>query len=268
LSVHVAYITHAGVAKSKNQDALLINDLIEQSKNSKLQSKEIVGERIILAVSDGVSSSPKPDMASRLTLEHLSKIFTSSHPFMPTKSIKNIQEQISRHTTVDKSFKNSCCTLAGIAIENRQIKIFNVGDSRIYLLQNGKIKQLSHDHTVLNRYIKEGVIENDSLDRYANNYKMLDSYILANFDADDFAIHVSDYLQISNDDIYLICSDGLTDALSDKKIESIMNTKEIEVGVWALFENAVNAGAQDDISIMVCKILSANPKAAEKNKGQ
>jgi PPM family protein phosphatase len=243
---------------------MLINGLLKQSKNSKLHSKKIVGKRIILAVSDGVSSSPKPDMASRLTLEHLSKIFTSSDPFMPIKSIKNIQEQISKHVTVDKSFKNSCCTLAGIAIENNQIKIFNVGDSRIYLLQNGKIKQLSHDHTVLNRYIKEGVIDNDDLDRYANNYKMLDSYILANFDADDFAIHVSDYLQISNDDIYLICSDGLTDVLSDKKIESIINTNEIEVSVWNLFENAVNAGAQDDISIVVCKLNpSASQKAAE-----
>lgn len=254
MPIEVICITNAGTLKKINQDAVLINDRVIQTGDSGLCNFQIIGKRAILAISDGVGSSPKPDIASRLTLEYLSDAFAAASTFLPIKTIKQIQEKLSIYANKDKCFKNSCCTLAGIVFENQKVKIFNVGDSRVYKIQNNKITQLSYDHTVLNRYIREGVVEENGTKVYADNYKMLDSCIIANFDADDFEIYTSEWLECKNGDAYMICSDGLSDLLDDGKISDVINLSDICESVKELFEGAMRAGGHDNISIILCKV--------------
>lgn len=251
--IEVAYITHAGVVKKINQDAILLNSTVA-TNNSKVYGLEIADEKAILAISDGVSSSPRPDVASRLTLEYLSAAFFESNVFLPIKTIRDIQDKLSIYAKQDKSFKNSSCTLAGIVFEGRKIKIFNVGDTRVYKIQNNKLEQLSHDHTVLNTYIQEGIIKQKDKNAYASNYKMLDSCIIANFDADDFEIYTSEWLEAKNGDAYMICSDGLSDLLGDDQMSNIINLSNIEATINNLFESAMQIGGYDNISIVICKV--------------
>jgi protein phosphatase len=251
MNLKYAHITHQGKNKRyKNQDALLTPNGVRQEDVGGVESGEIKAERAIFAISDGVSSSPKAEVASLKTLEFLSDSFANETDFLPSKVARQIQEKLSAAALSDKSIKNASCTLASALFYEDKLLVFNVGDSRVYEYFEGRLTRLSHDHSVLNRYIQDGEIDIKESAKYANRYsKMLDSSISANFEMDDFDVFVQK-ITPKEGALYLLCSDGLTDMLPDEEIAACLTT-DLGRCVDALFQKAMDASGDDNISIIV-----------------
>lgn len=126
-------------------------------------------------------------------------------------------------------------TFVSLLFYNKKVLIANVGDSRAYCLRDKTLKQLSVDHVVIQenkkRYLakaigvnKEVTIEMQSLD-------------------------------IKSGDIFIICSDGITDLVDDKAIESIVNTSaNVKLAVRSLIAKAKSNGGNDNITVVVVKV--------------
>ena len=132
-------------------------------------------------------------------------------------------------------------------------ELFHLGDSRVYLFRENVLAQLMIEHGILDK--KEARIHKGghALTRYLG--------IDTELSPDDF-YHL-DPLKVNKDDIFLLCSDGLTDMLSDEEIEeSIQKNQKKTAGILVsnLVEMALQAGGKDNITCIIVKIKDLGKK--------
>ena len=133
-------------------------------------------------------------------------------------------------------------TMVGLYFSGRYVYVCNVGDSRAYRLRNGEFLQLSVDH-VEKRPGRE------------HRKAPLTQYL--GFGSDEILLepHVAKGM-IKRDDLYLLCSDGLTDMLSNFEISDIMiNHPEPEDCVKKLIDAALEHGGRDNTTVIVCRLM-------------
>lgn len=136
-------------------------------------------------------------------------------------------------------------TLAGcLLVETDLLAIFHVGDSRVYRSSEGKLRQLTIDHSMLQDWKDSGCLG----DRPRSNviYKALGPY-------EDVQPDVG-FIRIKQDDVFLLCSDGLSDKVSDQDIQTVLSSvaaDNIESCTEQLVQKALDAGGQDNISLIV-----------------
>lgn len=158
-------------------------------------------------------------------------------------------------------------TLAALSISGNIARAYNVGDSRIYHVRDGIIKQVSEDHTQIQMLINQGFVsENDAKKHPARHILTQhlgifpDEMIIEPFCAEPIAVQ--------DGDIFLICSDGLTDTLADSDLlEILISDENLEQKANKLIESALNTGSRDNITVVMVEISekSAPPETAKKH---
>lgn len=134
-------------------------------------------------------------------------------------------------------------TMVGLYFSGRWIYVCNVGDSRAYRLRDGEFLQLTEDHAY--KHPGDGIAK-APLTRflgYGSQDALLEPYIAKG--------------EIRPNDLYLICSDGLTDMLTNFDISNIMlNAADPESCVQELIRAALNNGGKDNITAIVCRLIA------------
>lgn len=125
---------------------------------------------------------------------------------------------------------------------DKYMYVCNVGDSRAYLFREGKFVQISCDHT-------EKRPGSDIHKAAVTQYLGLGS--------EDVEIEpFIDKIKIENNDIFLLCSDGLSDMLPDEEIQGVLNEREnVAECIENLMETAIEHGGRDNITVIVCKVV-------------
>lgn len=143
--------TKYGKNKTKNDDCFLVNSLVSQNEELKMQTKN---ENFIVAVADGVGSSKYGDIASRYLLDNLSKNSNILSHQLILNIIKNTNSELL------KQYKSNASTVFSIVYANSDIiTIYHVGDTRVYKLTNqNNLVQLTNDHTYIQKLIDDGAI--------------------------------------------------------------------------------------------------------------
>jgi len=153
--------------------------------------------------------------------------------------LESVNQMIASKGHVDPSMAEMGTTLVGVAFFNKKYYWMNCGDSRLYRLRQGKMTQMSTDHslnTIQGEKRHSNVITNCIGAGCKNSY--LDLYEFT----DDFL----------SGDVYLLCSDGLSDMISDAEIESLL----IEgASANRLCEAAIEAGGYDNVSACVFSVM-------------
>ena len=140
------------------------------------------------------------------------------------------------------------CTCSVLVFNHGQAYFANAGDSRIYLYRNDCLSQLSTDHTLAQLNAQSG--------SRMHGGNALTRYLGMEDDDVDFQPSVGIPLDLCRDDLFLMCSDGLTDMLSDAEIQAIIKENEREplsVITEKLMEAAMKAGGHDNCSIILIK---------------
>ena len=139
------------------------------------------------------------------------------------------------------------CTLTGVMIAEDRAYIFNVGDSRTYILRDDKIYQLTKDHSLVGQLVEGGLIEPDDVYSHPQRSQIYRSI------GDKLNIQIDLFKQqIHPGDILLSCSDGLWEMVRDPQITEILNTaSDPQTASRQLIEAANTNGGEDNVSAVV-----------------
>jgi hypothetical protein len=149
-------------------------------------------------------------------------------------------------------------TLTGLAVTRSDngtdcVVVFNVGDSRCYLLRDGVLMQISHDHSVVQELVDEGIISSHEAESHPERNVITRSLGAGTpLDIDWWMITPS------TGDRYLLCSDGLFKGVSDTTIAQVLaGATDREVAAATLLDAALEAGGTDNISLVLVDVVQA-----------
>lgn len=249
-------ITEQGV-KERNEDAVLINNTVLTEGMMELK----IDKPFIAAVCDGVSGEKSGDIASKMCLAELAKQEFSSQ-FNFTQALMKIHKQLKHYGLFHKNSSNMQTTICGFAVdENRDMYCINVGDSRLYRFRGSDLKQLSTDQSLVQMLYEQGKITYEEKRKHVHRNIIMP--VLGNTTAKP-TIDVNTIDEKAEfGDVYLICSDGLSDYIVKSEIEEILSmpmsmTKRLE----ELVKRSLNKGCRDNISIIAVTYM---PDEADRN---
>jgi len=145
-----------------------------------------------------------------------------------------------------KEYQGMGTTLCTLLFHERSLIYGHVGDSRIYRYRQGQLDQLTIDHSLKNELISQGKFYESPNKPFP--YKNVLTRAIGTHGDVEAEIHIA---PVNPDDLYLMCSDGLTDCVSDKEISSILNqTQDPKVITTTLIDIAKKNGGNDNITIV------------------
>jgi protein phosphatase len=155
-------------------------------------------------------------------------------------------------------------TIVAAVFHGNRVSIAHIGDSRCYRLRGGRFEQLTRDHSLLQEQIDSGQITADQA-RFSLNKNLVTRAlgIEAIVPAD-----ISEY-RVEPDDIYLLCSDGLTDMVDTDVVHGVVDEQRatLDVAASQLIELANQNGGRDNISVILARVPAGflpNNKWAER----
>jgi protein phosphatase len=126
----------------------------------------------------------------------------------------------------------------------------HVGDSRIYRYSNGMLQQMTKDHSLLCELVDMGKINANQANDFL--YKNIITKAVGTESQVEPSVHVCD---ADDGDVFMMCSDGLSDMLSTKEIESILKThQDIETASKVLIDEANKKGGHDNVTVVILKV--------------
>lgn len=142
-------------------------------------------------------------------------------------------------------------TLCCLRFEEDQVIYGHVGDSRIYRFREGKLIQLTDDHSLMRELLDVGRLEEKDTGDFL--YKNIITKAIGTEQVVEPSV-AKDSVRI--DDLYLICSDGLTDEMSDLQIKRVLDGSEsIEMGAKGLVQGAIDLGGIDNVTVVLLKVV-------------
>ena len=128
--------------------------------------------------------------------------------------------------------------------------IGHVGDSRVYWKRGDQFTQITEDHSPVYRLFKQGLIDKDQMHHHPQK-NLLDRSlgVLPSVEVDVFPV------SFTTEDVFLICSDGLTDTMTDDELEQLLQSESLTESADQLVSAANNNGGTDNITVVLVKIL-------------
>jgi len=266
-SITAAASVNMGKKRLNNEDNLYFNGefLTEETREKSADFDTVCGDRRqFYAICDGMGGEQLGELASLIAVETLHKYAESRRHNSKNGGEKNIDADWERcihemnglivEAQKSRGASRIGTTLALLAVENKFAHLYNVGDSRIYLLLNGKLEQMSFDHTAVANSVKMGILTPEQA-RIHPHRNRLTQYV--GVDPEEMVIEAhKNIIEIKNKDIFLLCSDGLTDMLDDAEISRILKeTGKPAEAVRQLMNAALSSNGKDNITIIVlaCK---------------
>lgn len=218
-----------GRIRANNEDAIALPGL--EDAQPRTWSKQLPREAWAF-VADGLGGHSAGEVASELTVAMLTAVAGMLRTREQVQgALQGINLELNSLMERSDEFEGMGTTIAGIMLGDEECLAFNLGDSRIYLLSNGRLQQISRDH-------HDG--------KYLTGFLGGSSFELVRLP--HFAT-----LQVSAGDRLLLCTDGLTNMVSDVEIEAILMRYEAEPAL-ALVETALEAGGHDNVSVIVIAV--------------
>jgi PPM family protein phosphatase len=208
----------------------------------------------LFIVADGMGGHKAGDFASKFSVEVFIKKIKESQRDLPIEIIREALELTNELLHV-KAHENSDLngmgtTFVAATIYDKHLYVANIGDSRLYIINN-HIKQITKDHSFVEEMVKKGKI--DPSDARFHPNKNIITRALGVYDevTPDFF-----ELNLEKGDIVLMCSDGLSNMLEDKEIMEIVNNYQDKLGMASkeLVDKANQRGGKDNISVIIVKL--------------
>lgn len=240
--------TDTGRAREHNEDSFLINASLG-----------------LYLVADGMGGHAGGEVASRLTVEVVERelaklhetapeLFTSEAPNGTLRRaleqvVKEASREVFERSATDPLLHGMGTTLSGILLLKESAWIAHVGDSRVYLLRGGEISMLTEDHSLVQEQMKAGILTPEEA-RHSHLRNIITRSV-------GFEISVPVDIRevpIQEGDLFLICSDGLSNLVEDAEILQVAESQPLESLPSTLIELANSRGGDDNITAVVVSI--------------
>lgn len=227
--------THIGLQRKTNEDAWYIDP-----------------RGAFFAIADGMGGHKGGDIASRFVLTYLEEEDLTQKELRQV--FQEINERIYKFGQENEDYRGLGTTLTMVSLDADKISLAHIGDSRAYLLRQGKIMQMTTDHTMVNELLRsEEITQAQALD---HPYKNVLSRALGV--EKEIDIEEKTYL-LEEGDLVLLSSDGLHGYLSDKEIVMTFakNKYDIDKTAASLLKQVLKKGAKDNITFLILKDIFA-----------
>ena len=218
----------------------------------------------IFAVCDGMGGEAHGELASFTVVNVLNEHSERIKSAAMSKNENNLDETIqdfisdSNNRLCDIMRKNAFrmgTTLALAVITDNVVKAYNIGDSRIYKFQDGTLSQISEDHTVAEQKIKMGLLTKEEA-RHDKSKHVLTRCLGIFEDEMILTPNIITPFNVNKECRLMICSDGLTDMLTDKDIENIFKENQnTSQTTNILVNNALKNGGRDNVTCILIDFL-------------
>jgi serine/threonine protein phosphatase PrpC len=209
----------------------------------------------LLAVADGMGGHAAGEVASSLTIAAMAKL--DSEPpggdllaelsSAVTAANARLQEMIIANPAVE----GMGTTLTALFWSDGHAALCHIGDSRGYLLREGELYQITHDHTLVQSLVDEGRISADDVSTHPQRALLLRALDGRSVAEPDLSVHEG-----QAGDRYLLCSDGLSGVVSDETLrDTLAGVEDPEAVTRQLIELALHGGGPDNITCIVADVV-------------
>ncbi|MGL1889189.1 MAG: protein phosphatase 2C domain-containing protein [Reichenbachiella sp.] len=249
MTIKITSQTHVGKVRKNNEDSFFSAELNNKPAH------------YIALVSDGVGGKEFGEVASQTTVDVFSELVSKGkldiavdiniREAMLEMSTRRAHMAIAEKGKVDKSLSGMSCTLVAVLIDKTTVGFVNVGDSRLYYYSEGELFQISEDQTVARALLQDGRIQAADLPDHPDR-NVLQHALGVEAVNHPIEPQTSTFTWQQGDKL-ILCSDGLTDMLSDTEITATMSKFNGDALVEQLVNQALAAGGRDNITIVLCE---------------
>lgn len=240
--IYYSCLSHIGKVRRINQDNFICDKCYIKNDNDtkvfSLCGAKNCKEALIFGVFDGMGGEQCGEIASYIAAKAAADIVIGQEPVEDlSKFCYKVNNDICDYATLHDVLAMGT-TAAMLAFASQKVVLCNIGDSKIFRFCNGVLEQISMDHIAVSAFgMKPPLSQNLGIP------------------PDEFVIEpYLSYGPYNDGDVYLICSDGLTDMVSTEEINEILILKPIEDAITLLLDKALENGGKDNITIILCKI--------------
>ena len=238
--------SRVGCVRHQNEDMVLVGHHFLRNDFFKTQVELTNQERYLIAVADGMGGHNRGDVASNDVMRNLHFYFHDLPTGLGASEFNEaiiewldaINNYVASKGRADEQYKGMGTTLVGLAFYEGHFYSMNCGDSRLYRYRDGVLEQLTTDHSLSNLLGSEK-----------------HSSVITNCIGGGCSTSYIDMVQMTDDvrtdDVYLLCSDGLSDMISENQIASLLASGADANG---LCEAAIEAGGFDNVSCCIIKL--------------
>jgi protein phosphatase len=223
----VGVVTDIGQVRERNEDSFLVDPPL-------------------YAVADGMGGHRGGEVASELALETVEALANAGEGGLADQ-VREANRAVFERSMSDRTVSGMGTTLTAVAVDDAGAHLAHVGDSRAYLLRAGALRQLTEDHTLVNRMVKAGEISPQEAEVHPHRNvvtRALGTEPDVEVDEEDVPLLGGDRL--------LLCSDGLTNMVTTDQIQAILEANPSAQDAAARLVRAANrAGGVDNITVIV-----------------
>jgi protein phosphatase len=255
-----AGLTDVGRTRENNEDNFFVSD-----------------EEALCVVADGMGGHSSGEIASAFALRAIKEWFDQTRrgdndaalaraPAWPFKrrppnhpdekrlvqAFLLANEIVFSYSQRNSHYRGMGTTLVGAYFIDTGVFVAHIGDSRAYRLRDGQLERITRDHSLADEYASMGLLSGDQVRTFA--YKNVVTRAVGLGETVEPEVH---FHTIRQGDVFLLCSDGLTDPLTDEAIREILlrNFDQPELACRVLVDAANAAGGPDNITVVVARTL-------------
>ncbi|MBA2475968.1 MAG: Stp1/IreP family PP2C-type Ser/Thr phosphatase [Actinobacteria bacterium] len=244
-ALQYAGLSHTGRRRRRNEDAYVL-------------------QPPLFAVADGMGGPRAGEIASRLAAEALQS--ASGDGFGESRVVSLIQtanRRIYQRSSEDAEVSGMGTTITVALVEDGTVALGHVGDSRAYLIREGRLEQLTEDHSLVGELYRSGKLSRAEADSHPQRSVITRALGTdPDVDVDTFTI------ESRPGDVFLLCSDGLTTMVRDEDLLEIVERQgnDLEQAARTLIDTANQAGGEDNITVVFFRLTAPDEASSDREE--
>jgi PPM family protein phosphatase len=236
-----AVATDAGKRRRRNEDAYVL-------------------EPPLFAVADGMGGAQAGEIAARIAATVLRESPERSGEEAVVALIKEANRRVFEAAASDEARTGMGTTITAALVEDDTVQIGHVGDSRAYRIRDGRLEQLTEDHSLVAELVRSGKLSPEEADTHPQRSVITRTVGTdPDVDVDTFSV------EARPGDLFMLCSDGLTTMVDDETILRLVerNRSNLDKAARALVDAANKGGGEDNITIVLFEFGGEGPGVTE-----
>ncbi|MGQ0700470.1 MAG: PP2C family protein-serine/threonine phosphatase [Panacagrimonas sp.] len=258
MKLRITAVCNVGSVRANNEDTVLVGEKVFRDERVRGAIElDTRASPFAVAVADGMGGANAGEVASQIVLEEL-RLGLSEIPvnlddnglYVAINDLcLRIHQRVLQEGCADAAKSGMGSTLVGLLVYQGRLLFISAGDSRLYRFRDATLMRISRDHSLR----ELSAIHGDSEANQVPSNIILNSFGGASSFYVDVGVAAK---KLQDEDVFLLCSDGVTDVLTDEEIESILDTEGREEAVLAA---AIDRGSDDNISYVLVELSEVAP---------
>ena len=246
--VELASLTDVGCQRENNEDSYGYWEAANDT--------DFAASGRLAIVADGMGGHEGGQIASRLAVEAFAKAYAGASDSDPQKRLLTAltvaHRRIQQRAKQDPQLSSMGTTCTAVALIDSRLYFVHVGDSRLYLLREGKLQILSRDHTLIARLLEKGLVRPDQAQDHPQKHVLTSALGVSD---DEIEIDAPpEPLLLHKGDVLMICTDGLWGQMESGEIKQALASESPDAACRFLVHLAKERGGPDNITLQVLRI--------------